>query len=184
MLGYASSGRRRNHSQVAEPFNRLRRVVTGIGGYFLWYCAGVADGFLNHAYGLLFVRGLAGGAGRHDDLAGMVHHRLTVVGLQEVPATRRGHDAGLSVGEVALGLVVGHPWVLAIFGLGLFRRRLCLGFQRRHGDLRLGQLAAEYLRAKQVSGRVGSDVLIEHWVGPGNQAGFSPFLPIQQHPLA
>ena len=53
VLGYATSGRRRNHSAVArllrpdervhaqgmEVANRLRRVVTSVGRYFLWYCA-------------------------------------------------------------------------------------------------------------------------------------------------
>ena len=97
-----------------------------VGGYFPGHCAGVADGFLNHAYRLLFVRGLVGGPGRHDDLAGMVHHRLTVVRLLEVPATRPRHDAGLGIGEVALGLVLGHPRMGLTFDLGLFRRRLGL----------------------------------------------------------
>ena len=35
----------------------------------------------NHDHGLLLVRGQVGGPGRHDDLVGAVHHRLTVVGL-------------------------------------------------------------------------------------------------------
>ena len=37
------------------------------------------------------------------------------------------------IGEVTLGLVVGHTRVLTTFGLGLFGSRLRLGFQRRHG---------------------------------------------------
>ena len=40
-------------------------------------------------------------------------------------------DSG--IGEVTLGLVVGHPRVLTTFGLGLFGSRLRLGFERRHG---------------------------------------------------
>ena len=70
---------------------------------------------------------------RHDDLVGVVNHRLTVVRLLEVPSARPGHDAGFSIGEVALGLVIRHHRVLAIFRFGLFGRRLGLGFQRRHG---------------------------------------------------
>ena len=108
--------------------NRRRRILA-----LLWYCAGVADGFLNHDHGLLLVRGLVGGPGRHDDLVGVVNHRLTVVRLLEVPATRPRHDAGFSIGEVALGLVVGHPRMGLAFDLGLFGSRLGLGFQRRHG---------------------------------------------------
>ena len=147
MTGYASSRRGRNHSAVAgllrrdegvhaqtiQVVNRLRRVVTGRGGYLPRHRAGVGDGFLNHDHGLLLVRRHIGGTGRHDHLMRVVHHRLTVVGLLEVLPSRCGHDARLGIGEVALGLVVGHPQVLTTFGLDLFGSRLRLGFQRRHG---------------------------------------------------
>ena len=123
----------RVHAQSIKLVNCLCRVVASIGGYFPGHDAGVAYGFLNHDHGLLLVRGLVGGPGRHDDLVGVVNHRLTVVRLLEVPATRPRHDAGLSVSEVALGLVVRHPGMLLTFCFDLFRRRLGLGFQRRLG---------------------------------------------------
>ena len=40
---------------------------------------------------------------------GVVNDRLTVVPLLEVPSARPRHDAGLSIVEVALGLVLGLP---------------------------------------------------------------------------
>ena len=116
----------RLHAQVMGLVNYLRRVVTGVGGYFPGNYTGVAYGLLHHRRSLLLVRGQVGGPGRHDDLMGMVHHGLTVVGLQEVPAARPRHDAGFSIGEVALGLVLGHPRMGLTFDLGLFRRRLGL----------------------------------------------------------
>ena len=127
------------HAQDMELVNYLCRVVTGIGGNFPGDYTGVGDGLLDHDHGLPLVRGLVGGPRRHDHLVGTVHHRLTVVGLLEVPTARSWHDAGLGSGEVALGLVVRHPGMLLAFGLGLFRfsrllsGRLGLGFQRRHG---------------------------------------------------
>ena len=126
LTGYATLGRRRNHSAVAslfrcdelvhaqgaDLFNRLRRVVTGVGGYFLGYCAGVADGFLNHDHGLPFVRRLVGGPGRHDDLVGVVNHRtwqLYTCRKSRPPGAGMMRDS--ASGEVALGLVVRHPRV-------------------------------------------------------------------------
>ena len=52
------------------------------------------------------------------------HHRLAGVGLLEVPSARRRHDAGLSSGEIALGLVVGHPRMGLTFDLGQLLRQL------------------------------------------------------------
>ena len=63
----------------------------------------------------------------------MVHHRVAVVGLQEVPAARTGHDAGLWVGEIALGLVLGRPRMLFAISGSRLRLGLGLGFQCRHG---------------------------------------------------
>ena len=63
---------------------------------------------LHHRRSLLLIRSLVGGPRRHDHLVSAVHHRLTVVRLQEVLASRCGDDARLGIGEVTLGLVVGH----------------------------------------------------------------------------
>ena len=63
----------------------------------------------------------------------MIHHRLAVVSLQEVPSTRPRHDAGLWVGEVALGLVFGNARMLFPLSLGRLSGGLGRGFQRRHG---------------------------------------------------
>ena len=116
----------RVHAQSIKLVDCLCRVIASVGGYFPGHDAGVANGFLHHDHGLLLVRGLVGGPRRHDHLVGVVNHRLTVVRPLEVPTARRWHDAGLGIGEVALGLVVGHPWVLTTFGLGLFCSRLGL----------------------------------------------------------
>ena len=147
MAGYATSGRGWHNSAVAGLLRRdervhaqsiklvdcLRRVIASIGGYFPGDCTDVVDGLLHHRCSLLLIRSLVGGPRRHDHLVSAVHHRLTVVRLQEVLSSRCGDDARLGIGEVTLGLVVGHPRVLTTFGLGLFGSRLRLGFQRRHG---------------------------------------------------
>ena len=121
----------RVHSQSIKLVDCLCRVIASIGGYFPGDCTDVVDGLLHHRRSLLLIRSLVGGPRRHDHLVSAVHHRLTVVRLQEVLSSRCGHDARLGIGEVTLGLVVGHPRVLTT--LGLFASRLRLGFQRRHG---------------------------------------------------
>ena len=147
MAGYATSGRgwhnpavagllrrdERVHAQSIKLVDCLRRVIASIGGYFPGDCTDVVDGLLHHRRSLLLIRSLVGGPRRHDHLVSAVHHRLTVVRLQEVLSSRCGDDARLGIGEVTLGLVVGHPRVLTTFGLGLFGSRLRLGCQRRHG---------------------------------------------------
>ena len=126
MAGYATSGRgwhnpavagllrrdERVHAQSIELADCLCRVIASIGGYFPGDCADVVDGLLHHRRSLLLIRSLVGGPRRHDHLVSAVHHRLAVVRLQEVLSSRRGDDARLGIGEVTLGLVVGHPWVL------------------------------------------------------------------------
>ena len=51
---------------------------------------------------------------------GPVHHRLAVVALDEVPASRGRHDAGLGIGEIPLGLVCRHSRGVPSL---MFRRR-------------------------------------------------------------
>ena len=53
-----------------------------------------------------------------------VHHRpvrMWRIRLQEIPSPWPGHDARLRIGEVALGLVVGHPGMLVAFSRSSFR---------------------------------------------------------------
>ena len=118
----------RVHAQSIKLVDCLRRVIASIGGYFPGDCTDVADGLLHHRRSLLLIRSLVSGPRRHDHLVSAVHHRLTVVRLQEVLSSRCGHDARLGIGEATLGLVVGHPRVLTNFGHGLFGSRLRLGF--------------------------------------------------------
>ena len=100
--GYPSPGRRRRHVAVAglvrcdegvhsqgiELINCLRRVVARVGGHFLGDRACVDDGLFHHGYALLLVRWLIGGPGHHYHLVSIVHHRLAVVCLLEVPSSR------------------------------------------------------------------------------------------------
>ena len=114
----------RVHAQPVETFNRLCRVVTGVGGHLFGHCADVVYGFLHHRHRLLLVRSLVCGVSRHDHLVGTIHHRLTVVSLQEVPSARRRHDVRLRIGEVVLGLAVGNPLMALARGLSLLRSHL------------------------------------------------------------
>ena len=118
-------------AQGMEFINRPRRVVAGVGGQLFGDRACVGYGLLHHGYALLLVRRLVGGPGRHYDLVSIVRHRLAVVGQLEVPSSRARHDAGLGVGEVALGLVIGHPRMVSALRLSLRRSIPGLGLQRR-----------------------------------------------------
>ena len=138
MAGYATSGRgwhnpavagllrrdERVHAQSIELVDCLCRVIASIGGYFPRDSTDVVDGLLHHRRSLLLIRSLVGGPRRHDHLVSAVHHRLTVVRLQEVLSSRCGDDARLAIGEVTLGLVVGHPRVITTFGLGVTSRQV------------------------------------------------------------
>ena len=109
MAGYATSGRgwhdpavagllrrdERVHAQSIKLVDCLRRVIASISGYFPGDCADVVDGLLHHRRSLLLIRSLVGGPRRHDHLVSAVHHRLTVVRLQEVLSSRCGDDARL-----------------------------------------------------------------------------------------
>ena len=59
----------RLHAQVMGLVNYLRRVLTGVGGYFPGDCTGVAYGLLHHRRSLLLVRGQVGGPSRWWALA-------------------------------------------------------------------------------------------------------------------
>ena len=83
-------GDERVRSQGVEFLNRLGRVVSGVGGDLPGDRAHVAGGLHHHGHGLLLVRRLVGGSGRHNHLVFAVHHRLAVVGLLEVLTSRPG----------------------------------------------------------------------------------------------
>ena len=86
-------------------------------------------------------RGLVGGPGRHNHLMLAVHHCLAVAGAQKVPSAGRAPDPRLRIGEVALGLVVGHPGMILARCRPTLRLRLGPGFHRHQSLLDILQPA-------------------------------------------
>ena len=121
-LGYSASGRRlrsramagllrgdeRVHSQGADFLDCLGPVVPRVGGYLLGRRVPVlAMASSTMTTACCFVRTQVGGTAPPQSPDGrMVHHRLAVVGLLEIPPSGAGHDPGLRIGEVALRLVI------------------------------------------------------------------------------
>ena len=116
--------------QFAKLVHGLGRVVACVGGHLPRHGSEVVDGLPQHGHGLLFVRALGGGPAVHKHMGSAVHHRLAVVRLLKVLSARHGHDAGLGISEVALGLVR---------RVSLLRGGLCLRFHGGHGLLDLLQ---------------------------------------------